>query len=41
MCHPFAEERLSDEQIVANRKNALIYINDTTDHWQRQLISTS
>lgn len=41
MCHPFTKAKLSDEQIVANRKNSLIYINDATGHWQRQLISSS
>ena len=41
MCHPLSSEKLSDREIVDNRRNSLIYINDETNHWQRKAISNA
>lgn len=41
MCHPLADEKLSDKQIVDNRRNSLAYLNDKTNQRHRQAISSA
>ncbi len=38
MCHPLAAQKLSDEEVMENRKNSLMYIHDETNQRQRKAI---
>lgn len=39
MCHPMTANSLSDAEILENRKNSLMYLNDQTNQRQREAIS--
>jgi len=38
LCNPFTESALSLEEAVAARRNSLMFLKDTTNHWQRKTI---
>lgn len=38
LCNPFTENALSLEEAVAARRSSLMYLKDSTNHWQRKTI---